>query len=47
MVTLMNTINVPLMVRDDMAVENWDTLAGAANKEKVLPLVAKEQEKIW
>ena len=46
-VTLMNTVNVPRMVRDAMAVENWDTLAGAVNKGKVLPLVAKDQEKIW
>ena len=31
-VTLMNTVNVPLMVRDAMAVEKWETLANAVNK---------------
>ena len=45
-VILTYTVNLPLMVKDAMTVEKWDTSANAVNKRKFLTLVAKDQEKV-
>ena len=46
MVILMYTVNVPVMVKDVMAVEKWDTSASAVTKRKILLLVAKDKGKV-